>query len=200
MNEQNRTILIIASRLLNYPTDSSDEKQNIYECIEEDITNKTLKEELTHACDELFKLSPLEREELYVFTFDLKSKQCLYLTAHELGDSTKRGAALIKLQKIVNQAGFEREVGELADYIPMLFEFLAVVPGVTPDIERLSQRLGVAIYRILENIDKENPYTAILTLLMDYIFPVPTQEQIEKLEFDREEADLEELPYPIMYQ
>ena len=200
MNEQNRTILIIASRLLNYPTDSSDEKKNIYECIEEDITNETLKEELLHACDGLFKLSPLEREELYVFTFDLKSKQCLYLTAHELGDSTKRGAALIKLQKIVNQAGFEREVGELADYIPMLFEFLAVVPGVTPDIDRLSQRLGVAIHRILEHIDKENPYTAILTLLMDYIFPVPTQEQIEKLEFDREEADLEELPYPIMYQ
>jgi len=200
MNEQNRTILIIASRLLNYPTDSSDEKKNIYECIEEDITNETLKEELLHACDGLFKLSPLEREELYVFTFDLKSKQCLYLTAHELGDSTKRGAALIKLQKIVNQAGFEREVGELADYIPMLFEFLAVVPGVTPDIDRLSQRLGVAIHRILEHIDKENPYTAILTLLMDYIFPDPTQEQIEKLEFDREEADLEELPYPIMYQ
>src|SRR5699024_11692550 len=103
MNEQNRTILIIASRLLNYPTDSSDEKQNIYECIEEDITNETLKEELTQACDGLFKLSPLEREELYVFTFDLKSKQCLYLTAHELGDrkSTRLNSSHVSISYAV---------------------------------------------------------------------------------------------------
>lgn len=200
MDSEKRAIIIIASRLLNYPEQSPAEVKDIYECIEEEINSKEIQKDLTKASDVLFELSRIDRQELYVFTFDLKSKQCLYLTSHELGDSTKRGAALIKLQKIVNQSGFERELDELADYIPMLFEFLAVVPEVTPTIERLEQRLGVAIHRILEHLDRENPYAKILEVLMNYVFPEPTKEQIAQLEFDREEADLEELPYPIMYQ
>jgi nitrate reductase delta subunit len=35
---------------------------------------------------------------------------------------------------------------------------------------------------------------------MKHVFPTPTKEEIEQLELGREEADLEELPYPIMYQ
>lgn len=46
----------------------------------------------------LFKMPLLELQEHYVETFDYKDKTGLYLTAHELGDSRKRGAALIKLQ------------------------------------------------------------------------------------------------------
>src|SRR5699024_5797587 len=128
-----------------------------------------------------------------------KSKLGLYLTAHELGDSSKRGAALIKLQKIINEAGFEREGNELADYMPMLFEFLAVVPD-TSNHERLYRRLAVALQRMLNNMEESNPYVGILQILMEVVFPQPTKDEVVMLEFDREEADLEELPYPIMYQ
>lgn len=200
MDNEKRALFIVASRLLNYPEQSPAEIKDIYECIEEEIHSNETQKEFKQACDVLFELSRIDRQELYVFTFDLKSKQCLYLTSHELGDSTKRGAALIKLQKIVNLNGFERELDELADYIPMLFEFLAVVPEVNPTIERLSQRLGVAIHRILEHIDRENPYAKVLEFLMSHVFEEPTAEQIAQLEYDREEADLEELPYPLMYQ
>src|SRR5699024_1918423 len=135
---------------------------------------------------------------LYVSTFDLRAKNGLYLTAHELGDSNKRGAALIKMQKIINQAGYDRIDDDLADYIPMLFEFLAVAPD-SQDNERLIRRLAVAVQRIMENLPDENPYFNFLQVLMDVVFPRPTKKEIERLEFEREEADLEELPYPIMY-
>ncbi|MBP1969919.1 nitrate reductase delta subunit [Virgibacillus natechei] len=198
--QEERAILVIASRLLGYPTaELVKDHQDINECVEENIETSELEIELVASYDPLFRLPSQEIQELYVATFDLKSKLGLYLTAHELGDSTKRGAALIKLQKIINQAGFEREGDELADYMPMLFEFLAVAPEA-PNHDRLYRRLAVAIQRMLNNIDEGNPYAGILQVLMRYVFPEPTKEEVARLEFDREEADLEELPYPIMYQ
>ncbi|MBY7142035.1 nitrate reductase molybdenum cofactor assembly chaperone [Virgibacillus sp. NKC19-3] len=200
MMQEERAVLVIASRLLGYPAENlSQERLDIQECVEENVETRELKQDLIAAYDSLFRLPSQEIRELYVSTFDLKSKLGLYLSAHEFGDSAKRGAALIKLQKIVNQAGFEREGDELADYMPMLFEFLAVAPE-SKEHERLYRRLGTAIGRMLNNIDAENPYKGILQVLMRHVFPEPTKEEVEKLEFDREEADLEELPYPIMYQ
>jgi len=138
-------------------------------------------------------------QELYVQTFDLKTNSGLYLTAYELGDSNMRGAALIRLQKMINEAGFERDDADLADYIPMLLEFLAVA-DTTDGTERLQKRVGVAVHYMKERMAGDNPYTNIVALLTDYIFEKPSEEEIKELVSGREEADLEELPYPIMYQ
>lgn len=200
MEEHKCALLAIVSRLLSYPENvMASEQVEIEACIRENIHSKEMLDQLEKALKPLYALSLRELRETYVATFDLKSKCGLYLTAHELGDSNKRGAALIKLQKIVNEAGYERVEGELADYMPMLFEFLAVSP-VDRHHERLQRRLGVAIQRILNHIPEENLYAPLFQILMQFVFPVPTKEEIEDLEKDREEADLEEMPYPIMYQ
>ncbi|GGJ85134.1 hypothetical protein GCM10007063_04590 [Lentibacillus kapialis] len=199
MESQERTLLVIGSRLLAYPADGFRHDLNdIYECIEDNITSIELHNRLKTIVTtfNLFMIEDLKK--LYVSTFDLRAKNGLYLTAHELGDSNKRGAALIRLQKIINQAGYERIDEDLADYIPMLFEFLAVAEE-TQDYERLVRRLAVAVQRIMNNLPDENPYFNFLYLLMETVFPQPTKQEIQKLEFEREEADLEELPYPIMY-
>lgn len=198
MNQEKRAILIIASRLLDYPSKPF-AKQEIDEFVSESVETDKLRQDLKKVYEPLCLLSSKDIQELYVGTFDLKSKLGLYLTAHELGDSNKRGAALIKLQKIVNQAGFERVEGELADYMPMLFEFLAVAPD-TKDRDRLFRRLAVAIEQMKSNLEEKNLYFGILQLLMEYVFPKPTEEEMKQLENGREKADLEELPYPIMYQ
>ncbi len=200
INQEEAAVLIIASRLLSYPDESfPDYEAAMDELVAEEIHSVELKKQLTKSYKVLFQFSPQERSETYVATFDLRSKLGLYLTAHELGDSSKRGAALIKLQKIINQAGFEREGDELADYIPMLLEFLAVSP-ITNHHERLYRRMAVALQRMLNHMNEMNPYRDILYVLMHFVFPIPTKEEVEKLEVDREEADLEELPFPIMYQ
>lgn len=201
MNYEKSVILIIASRILTYPEESfASYEESMDELVAEEIQSDELKQRLKKSYKSLFRLPYLILRETYVSTFDLKSKLGLYLTAHELGDSSKRGAALIRLQNIISEAGFEREGDELADYMPMLFEFLAVAPSETEEHERLFRRLAVAVQRMLTNMEESNPYEYILNLLMDEVFPIPTKEEIKKLEFDREEADLEELPFPIMYQ
>ncbi|ASK62641.1 nitrate reductase molybdenum cofactor assembly chaperone [Virgibacillus phasianinus] len=199
MEQQERALLAITSRLLTYPNDRfMVEQKDIKTCIMENIESLPLLMDLEKALTPLNSLTLKELRELYVATFDLKSNVGLYLTAHELGDSNKRGAALIKLQKIVNNAGFERTEGELSDYIPMLLEFLAVASWDSQH-ERLKRRLAVAVQRMLTHMPENNPYIAILLMLMEHVFPAPNKEEVEKLEFEREDADLEELPYPIMY-
>jgi nitrate reductase delta subunit len=88
---------------------------------------------------------------------------------------------------------------ELADYIPMLLELLAVAPEEESFI-RLKQRLSVAIHRLLNNLPIGNPYSKVIDLLMMFVFTAPGNEELALLENEREEADLEELPYPMMYR
>lgn len=200
MNNQERTLLIIGSRLLAYPDENFiNEQIDIQDSVQTNITSADLKKELKIALKSLHSLSPEELRQTYVSTFDLKAKHGLYLTAHEFGDSSKRGAGLIRLQKIISNAGFERVDEELADYLPMLFEFLAVAPA-SQDNDRLMRRLAAALKRILSSMPLDSPYYDILHILALYVFPEPSKEEIDKLEFEREEADLEELPYPIMYK
>ncbi|WP_033829485.1 nitrate reductase molybdenum cofactor assembly chaperone [Bacillus andreraoultii] len=200
MNNEHRTILLVASRLLDYPDVGLKELlEEVEEFVQHTIASSTVKEEIRMMYRPFVTFSDIQLKELYVETFDLKTKLGLYLTAHELGDSNRRGAALIKLQKIINHAGFERVGEELADYIPMLLEFLTVAPE-NSEIERLKKRIGVALSYMKENLFENNPYFGVFTMLMKYVFSQPTKEELQQLEKGREEADLEELPYPIMYQ
>ena len=193
-------MLVVVARLLDYPSQfSKEDKKEIVDLVDEIIVSEQIKETIKNRYQPLMTLNSREIQELYVQTFDLKTSSNLYLTAYELGDSNMRGAALIRLQKLVNEAGFERDNRDLADYIPMLLEFLAVAPEAEV-FERLHQRVGVAIHYMKERMDESNPYTQIVALLTEYVFAKPTEEQLKQLEDGREEADLEELPYPIMYQ
>src|SRR5690625_1353563 len=118
MNPEKQAILAIVSHLLGYPDDNFvEEGQTMEALVIENIESDHLKGKLAEAYAPLFYLTSQEIKELYVETFDLKSNLGLYLTAHELGDSTKRGAALIKLQTLVKDAGFEQVEKELGDYM-----------------------------------------------------------------------------------
>ena len=200
MNEEKRALLVMCAHFLSYPGKTfKDEAKQMEAALLGEEGMKQVKQTLQIAYAPLSRLSTREMQECYVETFDMKAPLGLYLTAHEYGDSTKRGSALIKLQKIINEAGFDRVEGELADYIPMLFEFLAVADE-TVESKRLYKRLAIAIHRMVNNIDEEHPYANILQFLMSEVFPNPTTDEVKQLENNREEADLEELPYPIMYQ
>lgn len=199
MDDQQRACLAIASRLLSYPSNTEEERLAIHECIEENVESTALRIKLHAASSSIFDLDELERQEIYVSTFDLRSKLGLYLTGHELGDSNKRGAAIIQLQRIISKSGLDRVDDELADYIPMLFEFLVATPEDDNSMW-LIRRLAVAVKRMKENISGDNPYAIILYVLMEFVFDEPTKEEVERLEFDREDADLENLPYPMLYQ
>ncbi|PFO08407.1 nitrate reductase molybdenum cofactor assembly chaperone [Bacillus sp. AFS076308] len=185
---------------MDYPDEAFyDEREMIISFIHEQIHSEEIQKEVVERIDPLYQLVLTDLQELYVNTFDYKDKTNLYLTAHELGDSRNRGMALIQLQKLIIDGGFETVRNELADYIPMLLELVAVAPE-DDQFEKLSRRLAYAINRILSNLPDENPYKKAIELLMMFVFETPGTEEISALEILREQADLDELPYPLMYR
>ena len=200
MDEQSRIVLAIASRVLSYPTDMYRQDQaQITEAIRDDIDSESLQNKLTKAIHPLYQLPLPMIKQLYVETFDLKEKAGLYLTAHELGDSRKRGMELIALQNMIQNAGFFYQVDELADYIPMLYEFVAISEN-SEIIEQVVLRLSIATERIRKFLYDDNLYKPLFSLLMDEVFEQPSAEDLEKLELAREKPDLDPMPYPLMYK
>ncbi|MEH7225144.1 nitrate reductase molybdenum cofactor assembly chaperone [Bacillus sp. JJ1566] len=200
MTSEAKAILMIMSRILDYPDQTLLENYpDLEKYVNEEVGSVNMRNEILERIAPLFKMPLLELQELYVDTFDYKDRTSLYLTSHELGDSRKRGAALIKLQKLIVEGGFEYHGKEIVDYIPMLFELLAHAPE-GENFERLYRRLAFAVNRIHKNLFDSNPYHKIVNLLMMFVFEAPEAEEITLLENQREEADLEELPYPMLYQ
>lgn len=202
MTKEAKAILIIMARLLDYPhVDFFEEGKRIKEFVDEQISSVNMRKEILERIQPLYEMSSLnELQELYVETFDYKDQTGLYLTAHELGDSRKRGTALIQLQKLIYEGGFEYEGKDLADYIPMLLELVAIAPDEDEKFAKLERRLAFAIQRILNALPSSNPYHRIVDLIMMFVLEAPESEEIALLENEREEADLDELPYPMMYQ
>ena len=197
MDQQQKAILFIASRLLSYPEGTLLEG-DLDEFVDMHIESEQVKADLKAVYAPLVRLPLLVRKELYVETFDLRSKTGLYLTAHELGDSPKRGAALLRLKNVLRRSGFDHIEGELADYLPLLFEYLAVSEK-REEHERLIRRIAAVLKRVHSYID-EKSYAQLIQMLITYVFPTPTEEEMKRMAFEREEADLEDMPYPIMYQ
>jgi nitrate reductase molybdenum cofactor assembly chaperone NarJ/NarW len=193
-------LLILVARFLDYPDEAFfEERLDLEEYVRSHISSPKWAKELSSRFEPLFALEKQDLQELYVETFDYKEKSGLYLTSQELGDSRKRGMALIQLQKTIEELGFERVGNELADYIPMLLELLAVAPS-NEQVEQLSKRLAYALHRIVNHLPSSNPYHAVLELLMLHVFEAPNKEEIKLLENAWEEADLDPLPYPMLYQ
>lgn len=202
MNHDENGILLLMSRLLDYPDERFGEQRLMMEeFVHEHLSSAECREDVLKAMAPLYEKPILELQELYVETFDYKERANLYLTAHEMGDSKKRGAALIKLQKLIVEAGFEYNGKDLADYIPMLLELLALAPA--PEEEgflQLSRRLAYAIHRIQKNLPESHLYYNIFGVLTKYVFEAPGSEEIALLERGREESDQDEMPYPLMYR
>lgn len=141
-----------------------------------------------------------ERQARYVATFDFHEPASLYLTAHELGDSRRRGQALIELRALLRTAGFEETGDELPDYLPLLLEFLAHAPADTPEdaVRALEQRLASVCARIQEHLDASSPYRDVFVALLTTL-PEPAEADPEKRFAKREKADTGEMPYPLHY-
>lgn len=199
MIKDDQAILFIVSRFLDYPDQAfMDEAQNLDAFVKKYISSEELREEVSIRLKPLVTMSLTELQEHYVSLFDYKEKTGLYLTSQELGDSRKRGGALIQLQKLIEYLGFEHIGKELADYMPMLLE-LAAVAEDCKELDGLKKRLAYAGQRIFSNLAETSPYYHIFDLLMSFALKAPTADEISQVESGREEADLDDMPYPMLY-
>ncbi|MBI3285052.1 MAG: nitrate reductase molybdenum cofactor assembly chaperone [Burkholderiales bacterium] len=130
------------------------------------------------------QLIPLQ--ENYVATFDRTPSQALHLFEHIHGESRDRGQAMVDLIEEYRRHGFEPEVSELPDYVPLFLEFLSLIEEETAE-----KLLGDAIH-VLAAIGMRlqrngSPYSSIFMLLTTLTDVVP-QEQGEPPVRDMDDA------------
>jgi nitrate reductase delta subunit len=70
----------------------------------------------------------LDLQAEYVETFDRGRARSLHLFEHVHGESRDRGQAMVELQNVYRENGFDIDVPELPDYLPLFLEFLAHCP------------------------------------------------------------------------
>ncbi|WP_034292984.1 nitrate reductase molybdenum cofactor assembly chaperone [Herbaspirillum sp. RV1423] len=125
-------------------------------------------------------------QENYVGTFDRTPSVALHLFEHIHGESRDRGQAMVDLIEEYRRYGFEPEISELPDYVPLFLEFLSLVEPETAE-----KLLGEAIHVIAaigaRLLRKGSPYANALLVLTTLTDVVP-QEQGEPPVRDMDEA------------
>ena len=135
--------------------------------------------ELLEAADELpawMRELPLrELQAVYVQTFDFDRRASLHLTYHTYGDRRQRGLELVRLKRRYADAGLPLEGGELPDFLPVLLEFAALVPG---DGEALLNELRAPLELVRSRLHQtESPFAELLDSVVAAL-PKPTKAQL----------------------
>lgn len=205
--EGRRGVFIAAARLLSYPDPAMWTLLPEIEAYLRELPSSRPVTALVAVAIRLRETDMIEAEARYVATFDFNEAAALYLTAHELGDSRRRGQSLVELRTLLRASSFEEATEELPDYLPLLLEFLAHVtvpvtptnPTNAPDpMGALERRLAAVCDRIGTHVDADNPYRGVFIALRE-ILPEPAEANPERRFTQREQADTGEMPYPIRY-
>lgn len=113
----------------------------------------------------ILTLTPSEREELFVRTFDFDPATTLELGWHLYGEDYRRGEFLVRCREILRRVGVP-ERGELPDHAGRLLPALALLPDeeAVPFVETT---VLPALRRLLEALSaRHNPYADLVAALV----------------------------------
>jgi nitrate reductase delta subunit len=140
MSLADRTVLFATtSCLLRYPDEALLGQlgllEEAIECLP-DRARKPLRRLVAHLAE-----TPLiELQADYVRTFDLRHRNCLYLTYHQEGDTRGRGMALWRFADLYRRHGYTISDGELPDFLPAVLELASqAAPDDTEPLDLLVQ-------------------------------------------------------------
>lgn len=193
--EMDRTLKAI-SLILSYPTK---ELQAAMPEISAVLMSDT---RMTTACRgqlaDLFKM--LEQDDIYdlqesyVGLFDRSRTLSLNLFEHVHGESRDRGGAMVSLVETYRDGGFDPVTSELPDHLPVLLEFLSLVPFAEAQ-DTLADAAHIFTALIERLARRESAYGAVFAALLQLSGEVADQKSVaELLEMpDDDPDDLEAL-------
>ncbi|MFN0044611.1 MAG: nitrate reductase molybdenum cofactor assembly chaperone [Alphaproteobacteria bacterium] len=189
------------SRLLSYPEPEllTSLPALLATLAEERALPAAMHMDLTRLANELSGGDLLDAQERYVLSFDRTRSLSLHLYEHLHGESRDRGMAMVRLVEHYRRHGLEISARELPDHLPLVLEFLSVIPSeearaILGDAADLIERLHAGLTR------RANPYAAITAAILhlagrvpaaaegEAAAPVPDPER-EAAEMDREWED-----------
>ena len=161
--------LRIISLLLGYPTQEvadevSELKLAVNAASELSSASKT---QISALIDEIYQGDLMDSQEKYLGLFDRGRNLSLLLFEHVHGESRDRGQAMVDLMSVYEQKGFEINVRELPDYIPLYLEYLShcthdeVVEGLA-DVSHILAILSARLFQ------RESLYHTLFDSLIEF--------------------------------
>jgi nitrate reductase delta subunit len=144
-------------------------------------------------------LTPIQREQQYVETFDLRRRCSLHLTYYADGDTRRRGVSLLQLREECRDLGADLVTTELPDYLPLLLEAAATTPGR----EALLVRHLAAIELLRAAlVDLDSPFALVLAAIAAVLPPIgdggrAAVAALAKSGPPAETVGLVDLPFPV---
>lgn len=160
-------ILQVISRLMGYPSEEllqhGDELIEVINSAKE--ISPEMRSQLVQLVDGLRGGDIMDAQEAYGQLFDRGRALSLLLFEHVHGESRDRGQAMVDLMGVYRDNGFDIDVNELPDYIPLYLEYLAHRP-------EMEAREGLAdVHHILAMLsarlqERESPYSSLFDALL----------------------------------
>jgi nitrate reductase delta subunit len=161
--DQRRAVWSLCSVLLDYPTEDLIGRLDlvVHQLAElPDDVSDPLRDLVAHLA--AHDLRALQEE--YVETFDHTRRCALYLTYFALGDTRRRGVALVQFKQAYRRAGVEFDADELPDHLCAVLQFGACVDADGAWQLLLDHRAGVEMLR-LALVDAGSPWRHALVAL-----------------------------------
>jgi nitrate reductase delta subunit len=111
------------------------------------IEHGTVRGHVEEFLDWLLAATPIDAQQHYVQTFDLRRRSGLYLTFYLHGDTRKRGMALLMLKQRYRARGLRLADGELPDLLPVVLEFAATAGPGDGEAPLRQHRQGIELLR-----------------------------------------------------
>lgn len=153
--------------LLDYPTSelqaAADEIERAL--IEERAIPAAERDGVRVFIERLRRSEVMDLQEYWISLFDRSKRLALHLYEHSYGESRDRGQAMVNLALTYRMNGFELNVAEMPDYLPLFLEFLSVVP------EAHARRYLAQAIEIIEALrirleERDSPYAALISALV----------------------------------
>jgi nitrate reductase delta subunit len=179
MSRADRTVLFATtSCLLRYPDEALLGQLGLLEeAIESlpDGARRPLRRLVAHLAG-----TPLiELQADYVRTFDLRHRNCMYLTYHQDGDTRRRGMALWRFADLYRRRGYTISDGELPDFLPAVLELASQsAPDDTEPLDLLVE-CGPGIALLSHSLGQDgSPYVDAIRAL-EFTLPDPDPAALE---------------------
>lgn len=127
MNETT-TYMKVVSLLLQYPDDAYFKALPEIKSVVNQMRTGPYKASIAAFIAHIESGDPLHAQAQYTALFDTSPATTLNVTYHLWGDGEKRARLLTRLQQAYKNAGLEKTVSELPDFLPLILEFTAAVP------------------------------------------------------------------------
>jgi nitrate reductase delta subunit len=157
----------VLSVLLNYPTAESQQAvPDMRKVLEiEKLLPRAEAGALVRLLDEFETGELYDLQERYVLLFDRTRSLSLHMFEHVHGESRDRGQAMVDLQNLYAENGFELGTSELPDFLPAFLEFLSLLPR--PEAYDLLGQPAHILAAIAERLRKrDSAYEAVFRALV----------------------------------